>query len=187
MLFLLFDTLEETMLAEKIYNKYSKFMFKVAYTILKDNVLTEDAIQQAFIKIINNLNKIDENEKNKTKNFIGIITKNTAIDIYNNVKNGPVALDDNYTSDPKYDISRIIIDKETIARLKIHIKSLKPIYQIPLLLHAQQRMSVNEIAEILDIKPKTVQKRIERARAQLIKALNEEDNQYEWKRQKNFR
>lgn len=176
MLFLLLNTIDETILAEKLYNKYSKFMFKVAYTILKDNSLTEDAVQQAYIKVINNLNKINEREEKKTRNFIGLITKNTAIDIYNKVKNEPIALDDNYTSDMKYDISCIIIDKETIDRLKIHIKTLKPIYQTPLLLHTEQGLSVNEIAEILDIKPKTVQKRIERARAQLINALNKEDN-----------
>lgn len=40
-------------------------MFKVAYTILKDNAFAEDAVQQAFIKIINNLDKIDENKKIK--------------------------------------------------------------------------------------------------------------------------
>ncbi|MDO4300605.1 MAG: RNA polymerase sigma factor [Clostridia bacterium] len=176
MLFLLFDTLEETMLAERLYNKYSKFMFQAAYTVLKNNFYAEDAVQQAFIKIIKNLNKIDENDAKKTRNFIGVITQNTAIDIYNKVKNEPAGLDDNYTTDIKYDISHIIIDRETIERLKTHIKTLKPIYQIPLLLHAEQGLSANEIAEILDLKPKTVQKRIERARAQLIKALNKEDN-----------
>lgn len=176
MLFLLFDTHEEKILAERLYNNYSKFMFKTAYTILDDKSLAEDAVQQAFIKIIKNLSKIDENNVKKTKNFIGLITKNTAIDIYNKVQNEPIALDDNYTSDMKYDISCIIIDRETIDRLKIHIKALKPIYQTPLFLYAEQGLSVNEIAEILDIKPKTVQKRIERARAQLINALNKEDN-----------
>lgn len=176
MLFLLLNTIDETILAEKLYNKYSKFMFKVAYTILRNNSLTEDAVQQAFIKVINNLNKINENEEKKTRNFIGLITKNTAIDIYNKIKNEPIALDNNYTSNIKYDISCIIIDRETIDRLKIHIKTLKPIYQTPLFLYAEQGLSVNEIAEILNLKPKTVQKRIERARAQLINALNKEDN-----------
>lgn len=176
MLFLVLNTIEESILAEKLYNKYSKFMFKVAYTILGNNILTEDAVQQAFIKIIKNLSKIDEVEEKKTRNFIGIITKNVAIDIYNKVKKEPIVLDADYTEDPKYDISCIIINRETIDRLKIHIKELKPIYQIPLLLHTEQGLSINDIAEILDIKPKAVQKRIERARAQLIKALDKEDN-----------
>lgn len=182
MLFSVFDTIEEKILAEKLYNKYSKFMFKVAYTILNDNFLTEDAVQQSFIKVIKNLSKIDEKQEKRTRNFIGLITKNVSIDIYNKTKNQPIYLDEDYVTDKSYDISHIIINKETIVRLKIHIKTLKPIYQIPLLLHAEQGLSVNEIAEILDLKPKAVQKRIERARAQLIKALFEEDNQYEWKR-----
>lgn len=182
MLFLVFDTIEEKILAEKLYDKYSKFMFKVAYTILNDNFLTEDAVQQSFVKLIKNLNKIDEKQEKRTRNFIGLITKNVSIDIYNKTKNQPICLDDDYAADISYDISHIIINKETIFRLKTHIKALKPIYQIPLLLNVEQGLSVNEIAEIIDLKPKTVQKRIERARAQLVNALLEEDNQYEWKR-----
>lgn len=177
MLFSILDTIKEKLFAEEIYNKYSKFMYKVAYNILKDNFLAEDAVQQAFIKIIKNLDKIDKTFDNKTRNFIAVITKNTAIDIYNKYKNEPIAIDCDYTSDTKYDdISCIVINKETLKRLKEHIKELKPIYQIPLILNAIQELSVNEIAEILDLNPKTVQKRLERARAQLIKALDKEDN-----------
>lgn len=176
MLFLVLNTIEDTILAESLYNKYSKFMFKVAYSILKDNFLTEDAIQQSFIRIIKNLDKIDEKQEKRTRNFIGLITRNVAIDIYNKTKNQPTYVDDDYVKDNSYDISCLIINKETINRLKKHIKALKPIYQIPLLLHAANGLSVNEIAEILDIKPKTIQKRIERARTKLINAMYKEDN-----------
>lgn len=176
MIYLSVNTIEEKTLAEKLYNKYSKFMFKTAYYVLKNNFLAEDAVQQAFIKIIKNLDKIDENNENKTRNFIGLITKNTAIDIYNKTKNQPICIDEIYFNEKSCDISQLIINKEIIARLKVHIKELKPAYQIPLLLNAEQGLSVNEIAEILNLKPKTVQKRIERARTKLINALNKEEN-----------
>lgn len=142
-----------------------------------EKLFAEDAVQQAFIKIIKNLDKINKTFDSSTRNFIAVITKNTAIDIYNKYKNEPVAIDCDYTADTKYDdTSCIVINKETLKRLKEHIKELKPIYQIPLILNAIQGLSVNETAEILGLKPKAVQKRLERARAQLIKALEKEDN-----------
>ena len=60
MLFLIFDTEEEKQLAIMLYEKYSKFMFKVAFDILNNNYAAEDALQQAFIKISKNLDKIDK-------------------------------------------------------------------------------------------------------------------------------
>ena len=44
----------------KLYEKYSKFMFKIALDILKDNYSAEDAVQQSLIRIIENIDKIDE-------------------------------------------------------------------------------------------------------------------------------
>lgn len=176
-MFSILDTIKEKIFAEEIYNKYSKLMYKVAYEILSDSFLAEDAVQQALIKIIKNLDKIDKTFNNRTRNFIAVITKNEAINIYNKYKKELVTTDLDCSANIVWsDIESIVINKETLYRLKTHIKNLKPIYQIPLILNAKQGMSVNEISEILELKPKTVQKRLERARVQLIKSLCKEDN-----------
>ena len=54
-------------------------MYKVAYSILKDKILAEDAVQISFIKIMEHLDNIDISDKTKTRNFLGLICKNTAI------------------------------------------------------------------------------------------------------------
>lgn len=174
MLFFVLDT-EESKKAERLYNKYSRFMYKVAYNILGHRQYTEDAIQQAFIRIINNLDKINENEEKRTRNFIGLITRNVAFDIYNSNKKQPVLLEESFADNTNGDISSIVIKKETVDRLKTHIKELKPIYQIPLIMKAQG-MSTKDIALLLDINTKTVQKRIERARIMLYNTMREEES-----------
>lgn len=63
-------------LAEILYNNYSIFMYKVAYSILKDKSLAEDAVQISFIKIMKHLDNIDISDKTKTRNFLGLICKN---------------------------------------------------------------------------------------------------------------
>ena len=78
----LIDTLEDTSKFEKIYHTYRQTMFYVANRILKDIHLSEDTVHQAFLRIIDNLDKIEEINCHKTKGFIVIITKNIAVDLY---------------------------------------------------------------------------------------------------------
>ena len=57
-------------------------MFYVANRILKDEYLSEDVVHQAFLRIIDNLSKIDKIDCHKTKGFIVVIVENIAIDFY---------------------------------------------------------------------------------------------------------
>jgi len=68
--------------ATTIYNKYRKFMLKLAYSILQDRQFSEDAVQNSMIRIDENKGRIKDVDSDKTKNFIYTITKNAAIDIY---------------------------------------------------------------------------------------------------------
>jgi len=71
---------------EILYTTYRKLMFYVANRILKDQYLAEDAVHQAFIKIIENLDKIEDVHCHKTKSYIVIIVRNNAINMYNRRK-----------------------------------------------------------------------------------------------------
>ena len=51
------DTQEEKSKFEEIYIQYRKLMFVCAKSILKDDALAEDAVHNAFIKIIRHLQK----------------------------------------------------------------------------------------------------------------------------------
>ena len=66
---------------EQIYLKYRKLMFHVANKILKNPHDSEDAVQQAFVSIIKNLEMFSEIECHKTRSSIVLITERKAIDI----------------------------------------------------------------------------------------------------------
>jgi RNA polymerase sigma-70 factor (ECF subfamily) len=176
MIFLVLNTDEDVFLIEAIYHKYSKFMFKVAYGILHNNYDAEDAVQQTILRIIDNLDKIGDLEDKRTRNFIGVICRNVAINIYNKSKR-VVMLDDDIEEETG-DIALIVINKETCERVEDFIYSLDGIYRDVILLKVQN-YSIKEIAEILDISPKTVQKRLERGRVRIKKFLAEEVEKYD--------
>jgi len=67
---------------EELYKTYKQLMFYTANNILKDVDLAEDAVHQAFLRIINHLDKIDEINCRKTKGFIVTIIEHVSIDIY---------------------------------------------------------------------------------------------------------
>ena len=67
---------------EALYKTYGKDMFKVAYRVLNDYQLAQDAVHVAFIKLVDNLNKINEIDCNKTRAFVVIIVRNISINMY---------------------------------------------------------------------------------------------------------
>uniref|UniRef100_UPI00237B055B RNA polymerase sigma factor n=1 Tax=Clostridioides difficile TaxID=1496 RepID=UPI00237B055B len=59
--------------------------------ILKDDHLSEDAVHNAFLRIIKNIDKIDEVDSPRTKAFIVIIVERIAIDFYRKRKREKVS------------------------------------------------------------------------------------------------
>ena len=54
----------------------------LANRIVRDQYLAEDIIHQAFLKIIDNLDKINEINCHKTKGYILVIVENLSIGFY---------------------------------------------------------------------------------------------------------
>ncbi len=159
---------------ERLYNTYRYAMYSVAYSILKDKFLAEDSVQQAFVRIIDNLrniDKIDEESFHKTRSFLTVICRNIAFDIYNKKTN--LNSDDllQQTPDSSYEPSQIIINKESVRTIINEIKKMKPIYQDVMLLRYSHGYSNEEIAMLLAISNDSVRKRLERGKAQLVSAL----------------
>ncbi len=64
-----------------IFKKYRTMMENLAYSLLKDHQLSEDAVQEAIIKLSKNTDKIDNINSNASKNYIYTVTKNEALKI----------------------------------------------------------------------------------------------------------
>lgn len=67
--------------ASNIFNKYLGMMKSLAYSIIHDYHLAEDAAQEAMIRLTQNSDKIDNIDSKETKNYIYTVTKNEALKI----------------------------------------------------------------------------------------------------------
>ena len=155
---------------EQIYITYKQTMFYSANRILKDEYLAEDVVHQAFLRIIDNLSKIDKIDCHKTKVFIVIIVENIAIDFYRKRKREDnISFDkiEIYIEDIKAKDNFILNNiEEAILKLPIN-------YSTVLRLKYSQGYSNKEVAQILNISEENVRQRISRARKRLTETLNE--------------
>ena len=136
---------------EELYKIYSKLVFGVTYSILKNTDETEDVLQNVFIKIF----KLD-NEKLPTKSHLSWL--------YSVAKNETINYIKKYSKEKKfenlYEISdndteiEKVLDKEYFNNL---IKNLPQKQQEILSLKIVSNLSFKEIANILNMKIPTVQ------------------------------
>ena len=77
---------EEKRKLQRLFKAYNQMMLYAADRILNDKDDAEDAVQQAFLRVMNHLDDIDENDEQKTKSYLSIIAQNIAIDIYRKKK-----------------------------------------------------------------------------------------------------
>lgn len=71
---------------EMIYYAHRHAMLYTANSVLRDQILAEDAVQEAFLRVIKHLHRIDETDSHKTKTFLVIIVRNISINMYNKRK-----------------------------------------------------------------------------------------------------
>ena len=89
------ETPEEKSAVEFLYTEYRRLMYKTAFSVLHNQQDSEDAVHEAFIRVINNISKISNVRCHETKLFLVIIVRNAAINIYNaNKKSSHVLIDD---------------------------------------------------------------------------------------------
>lgn len=67
---------------EQLYDKYRDLMFYQARQILHDDYAAEDAVSTAFLRIAQNMNKVEQAVSPRTKGLVMRVTKNISIDMY---------------------------------------------------------------------------------------------------------
>lgn len=176
MLFSAIENTDDRLKVERLYDKYRKLMYKVAYDILHEHTLAEDAVYESFIRIIKNLHKIDEDNCPRTRSFLSLICRNVAIDMlksrtYLNTNEELTEEMPDTTAEP----SQIVINNETKERISKAITALPEIYRDVFLLRYAYNYSRTEISEILNISVETVKKRLSRAKQKLVDVMEKEE------------
>lgn len=152
---------------ERIYMKYRNLMFYVARKILNNQLDAEDAVHQAFVSIIENLDKILDVDCPKTRSYIVIIVERKAIDLIR--KNEKVVSMESIDDANGIEIS--LSDDDCISNA---FAKLPARYREVLLLHYDNGYSTKEIAQIFQMKRSTVQKVLWRAKNALQEILDKE-------------
>ena len=73
------DTPEERAKFEKLYYSHRRTMLHIAMKILKDHQLAEDAVQEAFLRLVKNFSKIGQVNCPRTRLFTVIIVRNISL------------------------------------------------------------------------------------------------------------
>lgn len=160
----------------QIYEQYRYTMLHTAMLVLKDQYLAEDAVHNAFLKIIEHLDKFYGLPGSKTRSLIVIITKNKAIDILRKergIKTIPLESCDYSLAADDAGPLEAVITRQGYSRLTDRIAALDDLHKIVLQLKYVHGYTNDEMAALLDITPKTVNMRLYRAKKQLKEQLEQ--------------
>jgi len=166
---------EEQRKIERLFKAYHQMMFYTANRVLNDKDDAEDAVQQAFLRVMNHLDDIDENDEPRTRAYLSIVTQNIAIDIYRKKKK-------EWARNISYDEYEIFIEdpsgqdfevgKDEMGNVLAEaIAQLPPQYAEVIELTYNCGYSSEKVGEILNISSDNVRQRLVRARKKLAKIL----------------
>ena len=135
----------------ELYEKYSKLIYAISFSILKNKENSEDIMQTVFTKIYN-LNS-DKLPTSNEASWLYTLTKNESINLIRKQKN-KVNLDD--IADIPYDDKELenIIERDAYNKI---IKKLSPQEKEIVNLHILCDMKFKDIAKLLNIPIGTVQ------------------------------
>lgn len=161
-------------LIRSLYENNEQLMYNVAYKILHNRFDAEDAVQDAFVSVINHLEKIREINCNETRFYLVIIVKNAALNMLRKKKRYPEAdIDEVYEAQADCNIESEILSKINSETIREALGELPDKdYEIMFLYLVKEHTSP-EIAQLLGITENLARQQIFRARQRLIKLLEE--------------
>jgi RNA polymerase sigma-70 factor (ECF subfamily) len=146
-----------------LYKKYCKRLYKFGNNILKSNVDTENLIQDVFLNLWENRNKVEKDSS--IKSYIFTITYNSAISIIRKK-----ARESEYVeylkSLQEVNAEPVNVEleyKELTNTLDEIVQALPMRQKEVYLLHKVKGLKYNEIAELLNISANTIENHMSRA------------------------
>ena len=162
---------------EQIIEKYHKYVFKIVYTILSGYVSEIDiqaVVNQVFFKLWENAEKLDLNNYESIKQYLGAIAKNTAIDERKKMRK-ELPLDEFVIGNVSESISNIEL-KEIVRKSLIELSY---DYKIALLKYYFQGKTIRQIAKEESVPQSTIKTRLNRGRKKLKEILEKGGYVYE--------
>jgi RNA polymerase sigma-70 factor, ECF subfamily len=156
--------------------EYSATLYRVAYSVVRNAAEAEDAVQEAFVRVLRNENKLAEVRDPRV--WLIRIVWNVVLDRKRRAKTRP-------ENDDIADYARILpaaeagaddslVSSETHGRILALIDRLPHKERQALLLSAVDELSTVEIADVLQTTESSIRSRIFRARRLLSEMLEKE-------------
>ena len=169
------ETEEQRSMVERLYIDQKQTMYHTAFAILKNKQDAEDAVHEAFLRIITNIDKLSDIGSEKIKSFVIIVVKNIAIDIYrkrqkNVIVDVPEDDDANIS-----EVERKVLESSEYDILNKVVGMLPETQRNVLILKYYHDMTTADISAMLCVTASAVRTRICRAERKLAKLLEEEN------------
>lgn len=156
---------------KELFNNYRQMMYKIALNILHNNSDAEDIVQNAFLWIINHLEKISRIPCNERGFYFAKITEHFAIDLLRKRNNHPTDDIDEVDPSSENDVEDTVLSDLTVEEIKSALGELSDRDYDLLYLYLFKEMKHKEISELMGIPENSVRVYIQRARKRLIKIL----------------
>ena len=160
---------------EKCYGLYEQKMFRVALSVLHDETLAEDAVQDAFLQMIKHEVYFAKPGSDDCKRYIITVIRNASINIYNKRKNESQVVSFTENLEAVCGSEAIAPDEITEAENDYEplMKTLPEKYYDVVYCLVVKDYSISETARRLGITEANVRKRYERAKKMMRQNLGE--------------
>ena len=166
----LHDTVCEERLFSSIFNKHAKDLHNFLYYRYGDLLNPKDKVQEAFVKLWENCSKVSPD---KAKSFVFTTANNLML---NDVAHQKVVLKHHQTKPKTYTNENpefLMLESEYMDKLQKALSNLTEAQREAFMMNRIEGKRFKEIAEILGISTKAVEKRIYGALEKLRKVIKE--------------
>ena len=175
-IFLTISNENDRMTAIDLYNRYSRKMYAIALSMLKNESDAQDAVMEAFKRIIKNIKKFNNISCNKIEGLLVIYIRNTSIDVYNsNKRHAKYTSFECHSSDTQESTEDVVVSRNEAERLAEVIARLPESQSSALLMKYEYGYSYQDISKALNVTESAVRSMISRAKAELRKLMNAEE------------
>lgn len=145
------DSPEEQSKFEQLYNLHKNTMLYVAHGILRDHQLAEDAVHEAFIRIIKNFSKIGEIDCPQTRYFAVVIIRNVSLTMLAECRKLTIVDDPDELAGDLPGLEDGLFARWEYQAAVAAIQELPVIYRDDLFLQYVEEFRLTEIAELLGL------------------------------------
>ncbi|MDD2766939.1 MAG: RNA polymerase sigma factor [Candidatus Moranbacteria bacterium] len=165
---------------EMLTKQYLSRLYNFIFQFTHEEQVTEDIVQETFIKVWKNIDRLDQNKSFKT--WIFTIAKNTLYDYLKKKKSIPFSSFVDEEGENTLEVidedallpNEVMENAERIEDLERALARVPELYRILLVLAYREDFSLREIAHILDEPYNTIKSRHQRALKLLKKAFFDE-------------